>query len=270
MSSTQPKRILILSDIHEKFAKWQRIIQTYGGTVDQIICMGDYFDSFNHTEVNARLMAQYIRENIDNPFYRWGLGNHDTHYLWDDRVFSCSGYHADTKAIVTHTLRDVRDKFKLVHWIADDQMLSHAGLTKGWLGRFGLTPGHNAELRKCTEHLEFLWQNGGRDEKYMGVTPLQLVSTVGQCRGGYEKFGGITWCDFRHEFQHIPGLTQVMGHTRMKDAPKFTEVDDNGNQSIMLDSDFNHVMIATWEETRYRLQWEEFPSIPSDNADDGR
>lgn len=29
----------------------------------------------------------------------------------------------------------------------------------------------------------------------------------------YVMLGGLFWCDFRQEFEPVPGLTQVFGHT---------------------------------------------------------
>jgi hypothetical protein len=37
--------------------------------------------------------------------------------------------------------------------------------------------------------------------------------SVGMARGGFTPVGGLLWCDWSREFQPVPGLNQVMGHT---------------------------------------------------------
>ncbi len=69
---------------------------------------------------------------------------------------------------------------------------------------------------------------------------------AGAARGGYQAWGGVTWLDWNREFEPIPKVNQICGHTEQR-APyigmqRQTEDSDNWN----LDTNLNHV--ATLEK----------------------
>ena len=259
---SRPAKILILPDVHESFEKMIHVLNTLGKTADRVVWVGDYFDAKPvSNEENVRNMALFLKNNIDNERYDFGLGNHDAHYLFDDREFKCSGYNGITKQIVTEHLGQLRHRFKLFNWLAPDVLLTHAGLSHQWLDTVHLEDAPLADLQAWTLRLQEMWVTGEQHQDCGGVTPFDLVSAVGSCRGGYHHTGGIIWCDWRYEFQPITGLTQVMGHTYMKDAPHTTPMDATGHQSFMLDSGFTHVGIATYDADRDSYHIESQPIL---------
>ena len=79
-------------------------------------------------------------------------------------------------------------------------MLTHAGLTRQLCESLG------GDVRGIMESAEKELAGADCDDE------LQLLR-VGRSRGGGYPTGGILWCD-HYEFEDIPGVSQVFGHTR--------------------------------------------------------
>jgi hypothetical protein len=71
---------------------------------------------------------------------------------------------------------------------------------------------------------------------------------AGFARGGFYKIGGIIWLDWRREFEPVPGLNQIVGHTEME----FPEQKINYNsKNYCLDTRSNHIGILENGEFTY-------------------
>lgn len=196
-------KTLIFSDIHLKHKRVQTVIDRYEKeSVDEIICLGDYFDDFHDTPERNAETALWLKDFLARPKCLGILGNHELNYMYDKRIYVCSGFTQD-KSDAINTVFDTSDwdKLKVIHE-TQGYVLTHAGISrevgdhpvKGW--------DYETFKSKCEKALDRL--------KIGNVGPL---FRAGQARGGFEPVGGINWCDFNYEFTPIPGVKQIFGHT---------------------------------------------------------
>ena len=94
-------------------------------------------------------------------------------------------------------------QLRLTHW-EEDILFSHAGWSRHHV------PSKDGSLPDLLAHEESeAW-------KALIAERPHWVWQAGRNRGGAENVGGLLWCDF-NEFEPIPGIQQVFGHT-----PKFS------------------------------------------------
>lgn len=202
------KTILVLSDVHHDIAKLEYILKKE--KYDVIVNLGDWFDNFYHDSIyDAEKTCRFIKQWIfkDNFITLWG--NHDIQYFYENEYAICSGYTKDKDVaindIFSNLVYPIRNKFKWHIWI-DDFLCSHAGIHP-----YHFPPllsniskeSINEWLDNEAKQAEIKLINGGDHWFYR----------AGRGRGGKMKFGGITWLDFKTEFEPIDGLKQIVGHS---------------------------------------------------------
>ena len=184
-------RTLIIPDIHNKFELAELIIEEENP--DNVVFLGDYFDSFDDCLEIAHKTATWLKESLEKPNRIHLLGNHDLSYK--DTRFACSGF-TEEKLMA---LKQVKiDLSKLYHYCWVGQWLcTHAGLSNEFYEQFAMKSSVNEFLQKFS-------QDEKLQEKLYDCSPY---------RGGTDKFSGIVWCDYS-EFVDIPNTKQIFGHTR--------------------------------------------------------
>lgn len=192
-------RTLIIPDIHQRHELVEPLIAR--AQPDLTIFLGDYFDSHlpEHTgPVKARATAEWLAWSLKQEGRIHLLGNHDLSYRWP-WLYSCSGFDPASLTAINDNLSPADwEKMKLVHYDGD-WLYSHAGVNPGWLPK-GFS--ENALDELCREAL--LTSARGEAHPFL---------CAGVARGGGQPYGGVTWQDFNREFQPIPGLHQMFGHT---------------------------------------------------------
>lgn len=209
--SSQGKKILIFSDVHQDIDKLTKII--YHEAADINICLGDWFDSFYFDlDINYVSTAVELKETfLSKPNNITLFGNHDLHYLFDNKYTLCSGYSPDNHRLINEALgkakTDVVNKFNWFLFV-DDYLCTHAGLHKSFipsvLGNEGIydyltIQSNDADIKIRTNQPHWFYQ-------------------AGYVRGGSQKKGGIVWLDFDQEFFPIENVSQIVGHTFRKKA----------------------------------------------------
>lgn len=186
-------KILIIPDIHERYGDLLRLADKID-KADEIVCLGDYFDTFSTTQVHE--MCAWLVDRMTDPKFTFLLGNHDCHYLFSSPRFVCSGFEAWKRPIV---------QVALLKWV-------DAGSFKLSIERQGFTLSHagwhlDTVKWNTPEQLEAAIEeaSGGGCPRVMGC---------GYARGGDQPTGGVTWLDFNVEFEDIPGMPQIVGHTQ--------------------------------------------------------
>lgn len=107
---------------------------------DDVIILGDYFDSFNlsplvqklHFESLLRLREEHIKSNKGE--FILILGNHDYHYM-RDTMEMYSGYNDETAGYVCNLVEDLyKKKILQISYIDNINKIifSHAGVTNSW------------------------------------------------------------------------------------------------------------------------------------------
>ena len=207
---------LIIADVHHQWRVVDKILNNLSGQFDKVVFLGDFFDHFKDDSNISINTAKWLDVNLDNPNYIFIRSNHDTTYMFPrNKYLYCSGFTMEkSKAILQNIdILKLRGKTKLFHRI-NSFLLSHAGISRTlieYLARRGEIDGstikHSAE--SVESHITPLlstaeqWCEDGR------VHPLY---DVGFIRGGRSEVGGATWCDLS-EFQPIPNIVQIFGHT---------------------------------------------------------
>ena len=184
-------KIMIIPDIHTKFGIAETIIERENP--DNVVFLGDYFDSFGDNMEIANQTALWLKESLEKPNRIHLIGNHDLSYLDPDH-HPCSGYSTGKLFAIKETGVDLT---KLQHycWVGD-WLCTHAGLTREFMSQT------NHKNLFVGEFLDDLIEY---DE--------EKLYSCSNYRGGTDAFSGIVWCDY-DEFVDIPNVKQIFGHTR--------------------------------------------------------
>lgn len=209
-------KTIYIGDIHGR-SDWVDILEKE--TADEVIFVGDYFDSFN---ISAQDQLQNFKDIIkvkqDNPdIIVLLLGNHDIHYYPGiDRRGQTSGYQPALMPIVHDLFEQHKKLFKIAH-ISDGVLSSHAGVSVKYLEEVGFHK-YNYDISEVDLFLNTLDKNkltfdfvyeqrnwtgrldGSGDN--MEQTPLWIrPNSLEKANRG---------SDFRKQF------IQVVGHTAVK------------------------------------------------------
>lgn len=208
---------LLIPDTHGRLF-WKEAVQDWKG---KIVFFGDYLDPYEYQEnispddafKNLLDILEFKKENKDRVVLL--LGNHDTHYIWEEAVIS-SRFCREKEELFRETFLENIELFKVSDFdTVDDEILlyTHAGLTKWWFkqNNFDLDSIPSSELSD--------WLNK------LSETPegRKALTTVGRSRGGYAPSGGPMWADYyddhdpyfanREDGRIKNNIYQVFGHT---------------------------------------------------------
>jgi predicted phosphodiesterase len=213
---------LIVPDIHERLDALQKI-QPLLDEASQVIFLGDWFDSFD-MKSDTLGTIQYLKEALQNPKYKFCIGNHDCHYFFDHGGFMCSGFRRKTSQLVSDNLtNDELKQFKLCH-IIGTTVMSHAGYHPEYLG--DPKDGGTYTLPSAEEAEQAM------DMAFAGK--FHRLFNPGAPVGGIGT-GGPTW--LRPQEWEPVGFPQVVGHT-----PQRRPIFDESVNAIFLDTGLHHVL----------------------------
>lgn len=205
-------RTLIIPDIHTNFGLAEYIIEKENA--DEIVFLGDYFDNWDDGIELATQTAEWLKESMTKPNRIHLLGNHDNSYR--DPKHMCSGYLPIKKAAIDRIGINWKE-IRLHVWVGD-WLCTHAGLSNEFFVAYD-----GIDVNQFLNEFE--------DDKDLRET----LYSVSGFRGGRDPNSGILWCDWR-EFEPIPGVKQIMGHT----------VDDdvrNNGDNYCIDTILHHYAI---------------------------
>lgn len=200
------KKIVIFSDVHNDYNRVKEIVKHEDA--DYNVCLGDWFDSFYYDSPGNYLdTAKYLMEYVDSDKNITLWGNHDTHYIADNPSTICSGYEDWKYLEIDEALGNfrgrIRNKFKWFLRI-DDWLCTHAGLHSSHLP-------HSVKTNDDID--EYLNSQIEIANIKLNTKEHHWFWAAGRARGGYARFGGITWLDFDYEFDPIDVTRQIVGHT---------------------------------------------------------
>lgn len=237
------KRIVI-GDPH---GRWEFVKQIYDKEQpDEVIILGDYFDSFNIDVYTQRESYEHIIELRKEHLKKYHrgfimlIGNHDMHYM-DEKFGRCSGWNALSASVAGYPLCRDWDKEILKMCYIDEinkTIYSHAGVSMNWFKSHCNSLGDINILE--TKAFEFTFKDGG---DYFGSStyssPLWL-RPEGLKKSMYTDNDGIVW-------------NQVFGHTQV-DAPhhwisnnaNFYGIDCIWKHYLIEELDDNHKVIKRY------------------------
>lgn len=195
---------LIIGDIHDLVDLIQIFLKKYEKNYDEIIFVGDYFDSFGNGPKMAEKTAYWLKESLTHPNRKHIFGNHDLHYkFWRNHFIRGSGYSRNKADVINKIMENEDWKKLLFFYETQGFLISHAGISKHLAHPiFGL----DTKYLKCSI-----------EGDYKNMLPAGLSSpflSPGEARGGWQgTIGGITWLDWNLEFKPIRGVNQICGHS---------------------------------------------------------
>ena len=189
-------RTLIIPDIHNQTQNADHWLKTQ--QYDRVVFLGDYFDNFGDSELEARQTALWLRERMEARDDVFLLGNHDASYLFPDSPeLECPGFtRAKSRAI--HEILEPRHwkRLALAHF-EQGWLVSHAGFHPVWMKE----PTVEKILARCRKAMRLAAKRS-----------IDPILGAGQDRGGMQRFGGPLWMDFDSLYP-IPHINQIVGHT---------------------------------------------------------
>ena len=121
-------KTILLGDTHGR-TLWKDIVAKE--SPDQVVFIGDYFDSLDISQENQ------LRNFIDILEYKYRIpntilliGNHDFHYMFNYERYS--GFQPKMYPTFSHLLNEEKDSFQMA-FLLDDLLCTHAGVSAEWL-----------------------------------------------------------------------------------------------------------------------------------------
>jgi len=187
--------LLLIGDLHGNLPFLKRVLELYPDRLK--IFIGDFVDSRLYSREDELECLTTVLTLIEMKKARALFGNHEWSYL--EPAMRCSGYEQSFDQRIGPFKSRMRKLLEHFLWIPEHHVLvTHAGLSYTIWQECDITeenlPGKLGE-----------WS----------LLPVQETPAgwIGMPRGGIDRVGGIYWCDWYSEFQPIPGVTQVLGHT---------------------------------------------------------
>ena len=214
-------RILVISDIHNRHAKVQKLLETV--EYDRCIMLGDFFDDFNDFPEDVRQTALWLRDTvIPNKKITILTGNHCQSYIYSFNPNAwCTGFTKEKHAAIFSVLDydTFRANFKWFH-VEQGFLFSHAGVTnKVWKEIQRMEP-------EGTALFDVLHRWVDKSDNGIRTLTAMPLFEAGWSRGGRQANGGMTWADWS-EFGPISGVNQIVGHTPHK-VPEINIQFDDG------------------------------------------
>jgi predicted phosphodiesterase len=196
-------RTLIVGDVHNEIDLINIILKNNDYKYDEIVFLGDYFDSYFGNVEHAERTAYWLKEKLSNSKYVFIWGNHDVHYrFFRNKYIQGSGY-SRNKADAINKIMKTEDWNKLkFFYYSQNFLFSHAGINENMLhplNGFDLT------------YLDKICRENYCNNLVSGEHSAIFSPGIG--RGGFLKKGGITWQDWDVEFIPIRNLNQIVGHS---------------------------------------------------------
>jgi len=204
-------KILVIGDIHNHWVKAEAIASKYDDHT--IVFVGDYFDDFGDSAIDADQTARWLKESLTKPNRIHLMGNHDINYSYlnyrkDSKgnlqnLYHCSGYTLQKDDAINRVMTNEDwDKIKMYHY-ENGWFFTHAGLSHHWFEHPVLDTTPEIIIKKLDEAVEM----------YKNREYTDILGAAGRCRGGSHKVGGILWHDHFRESTPLPFIKQVYGHT---------------------------------------------------------
>ncbi len=135
------KKRIIIGDVH---GRWEAIKKIYDNEQpDEVIILGDYFDSLNidaYTQRDCYLNIKKLHEehlSKNKGRFEMLIGDHDMHYL-DESFGRCSSWNPLTCSLANELLENDFNNNILKYAFIDklnNVIYSHAGISQKWLER---------------------------------------------------------------------------------------------------------------------------------------
>lgn len=266
-------KTIIISDIHGRVywiedALSSPLLRPY----DKVLFLGDYFDDYGDTSDDALNSAIWLKQSlhISNRIHLYG-----THDLWYRFPFNpyikVSGNTEEKYKTIQRVLTiEDWDLLKLYHY-EQDYLITHAGISsyiisdyvfknRNIFGKYIVNNNLQVDIQAIIDRIVGPATEEALDRVSKGFIDPWL--NAGFTRGGLQRVGGIIWLDWNEEFEPIPNINQIVGHTdreingewREYPGEKIAKDKINGkvlSKNYCIDTRNSHIGILENGEFRY-------------------
>ena len=245
-------KLLCVGDIHNHIVEAQYIVDKFTDT-HTIVAVGDFFDDFGDSAINADQTAKWLKGFISKDNHIALIGNHDLNYHYKnirlgsnlgDQIYNCSGYTPQKDDAINRIMSNEDwDKIKFAHK-ENGFWFSHAGFHPFWFA----SPPYGMDDEVINIKLKKI-QKAINDREFSNE-----LAAAGKCRGGIHRVGGVVWRDHNQEtytgsyWNDQSGIKQVSGHTPMR---KGIDIDCGLSQVLEILEDGTYNIIDTGLENFY-------------------
>lgn len=205
-----------IGDIHGRDTYKQFIKDSH----DEVYFLGDYFDTHEGIGPGQQLdnFAEIVELAKKDSRVHLCLGNHDYHYILNDRFERYSGFQEYHRFDIREALKAAEELFSVVFKTEDNFLLSHAGVSKTFLASCNLT-----------DPLEI-------NQRYKEFPELLMHYAYGDPYGDHPMNSPI-WIRPRALFgDMLDGYTQIVGHTQTQFGEIKTIERDSTTKLVMIDT----------------------------------
>jgi hypothetical protein len=211
-----PLPALVVADVHNRIDETEALIARHAADGRTVIFLGDYFDSYGGSPMDAHCTARWLKRSLALTNRVHLLGNHDASYFFQGHPQTpCMGWSEENQKIIEEVFRDLsnpRTRLQMAVSVGP-WLISHAGFS----GR---------QFRGVPTAALLAWAEASKAALVAGKEHPLL--SAGLVRGGRDKRGGLLWCDFDDEFAALPGVHQLVGHTRSSHSVRCRQLSESG------------------------------------------
>ena len=223
-------RTIIISDLHNRVDWVEPALSSL--QYDKVIFLGDYFDDVDDTVEDVKKAANWLKQSLPNPDRIHLCGTHEMWYRFPDNPFLHASGNTEQKSDVINHILTGKD-WNLLKLCCYEQgfLLTHAGVHSYFLGK------NNLSRQELLNRIKSETENALQDVRNGKMNPWLAA---GFARRGLQKVGGITWLDWLDEFEPVPYLNQIVGHTQLRyPEEKITE----NSKNYCLDTKNKHIAL---------------------------
>ena len=217
-------KIVTIGDIHSRQC-WKNLVKE---VADLYIFVGDYVDSFTHTDkeiIDNLLDIIYFAQNNNTILLK---GNHDIQYEYGYDKYGCSGYRISMLKSLQDIFFNYKDLFRIAYEyydkITDQKYLwTHAGITKRWWNKYE-NDINTAYTKDNYSSLSEILNDMPNNEKFRDI-----LFECGEENGGYRyNVSGPLWARPNDHRQYYPfdSYHQIVGHTPHFDITTYNKFMD--------------------------------------------
>jgi len=252
-------KTIIIPDLHNRVdfvepALSSPVLQPY----DNVVFLGDYFDDFYDTPQDAANSARWLKQSIHKPNRIHLLGTHDMWYRFPDNPFVIASGNTEEKSnSINHILTEKDWNLVIPYYHGQDFLMTHAGVHPYLIRQYALKNKQTFDKYIVGNNLQLSTQDvidrivkPATEEGLKNVKDNIMNSwfEAGFSRAGLQEAGGITWLDWQKEFQPIPDLNQIVGHSEVR-LPE--QKSTYSSKNYCLDTKSRHIGILEDGEFTY-------------------
>jgi len=259
MNLDKNMKTIIIPDLHNRTywveqALASPILQPY----DRVVFLGDYFDDFYDTPKDAYNSATWLKQSLHKPNRVHLWGTHDLWYRFPSNPFAMASGNTYEKAYAINSVLTIDDwnLIKSYHY-EQNFLMTHAGVHPYLISKYVLENKQifgkhivGDTLQLNTQEIVDQIIKPATEEAFKDVSnnSMNIWFDIGFARLGTQKVGGIIWLDLDIEFQPIPGLNQIVGHSeRLVPEQKSTQ----NSKNYCIDTKSQHIGILENGEFTY-------------------